>query len=133
MIGAINRYAINSGASPDWVQRAAAVAVADALATVSPTKTTYSTETGNAGANGAVFPTHKQVAAATGTAGANGAVFPTHKQVAEATGTAGATAVLALAATNQGVSAPDARTMIVQAELRGMIVPFEDRFMRVFT
>ena len=91
MIGAINRYAINSGASPDWVQRAAAVAVAAALATVSPTKTTYSTATGNAGAVASVSPTHKQVAAATGTAGANGDVSPRLIYAASAAGTAGAT------------------------------------------
>lgn len=91
MIGAINRYAINGGASPDWVQRAAAVAVAAALATVSPTKTTYSTATGNAGAVASVSPTHKQVAAATGTAGANGDVSPRLIYAASAAGTAGAT------------------------------------------
>ena len=91
MIGAINRYAINSGASPDWVQRAAAVAVAAALATVSPTKTTYSTASGNAVAVASVSPTHKQVATSAGTAGANSAVAPRLIYAASAAGTAGAT------------------------------------------
>lgn len=91
MNGFINGFSLNGAAYPNWIVRAAVVAVAAATVSVAPTRITYASAYGDAVVAVYLTPTHTIQARCNASAGASVSVSPTLIYAGRSTNTANAT------------------------------------------